>query len=274
VSLDLPRSPADSGGRILRRQLAARFGVLPVMEAAHKLRSVRGTLVLRTRAMVEQRRLRSALGAPIRARVVTVIPTHARREFVHRAVGSALAQSVDDHAVIVVDDGSGALPDITHPRLTMVSLRRNLGSAGAVRNIGIGLSRSKYLAFLDDDNEWEPEHLETAITALEAGADLVYTGVRRYATDGTLIDELSVPFERALLRTRCFVDTNAIVVRRGPGVRFSWAPRRRGTVPLEDWELAHRLSRRRRVAHVAVPTVRYLYHDDSFYKDGPPTDHD
>ncbi|WP_231591453.1 glycosyltransferase [Saccharothrix sp. ST-888] len=37
-----------------------------------------------------------------------------------------------------------------------------------VRNVGIRLSSSRYVAFLDDDNEWEPDHLGPAVGALRA----------------------------------------------------------------------------------------------------------
>lgn len=236
------------------------------MELAQKARGLGGSTHLWYQVGREVRRLRRSLAGPIGARVVTVIPTYARAGVVDGAVRSALEQTVVDHRVIVVDDGSGQLPRISHPRLTTVSLRRNLGVVGAVRNVGIRLSTSQFIAFLDDDNEWDSCHLEIALEALEAGADFVYTAVRRVRRDGSTVDELSVPYDRELLRERSFVDTNAIVVRRHRSTRYSWVPRARGATPAEDWEFAYRVGRRRRTVHVPIPTVRYLCHEGSYYR--------
>ncbi len=212
----------------------------------------------------EVRRLSRTVAVPT-ALVATIVPTYARPELLVRAVRSALAQTVVDHVVVVVDDGAGlpALPDDS--RLVAVSLSRNTARAGVVRNVGIALSRSTYLAFLDDDNEWHPHHLAVALEALGRGADLVYTGMERVHPDGTRLDVLSRPFDRRALAEGSFVDTNCVVARRGRGVRFSRLPRSRASVPGEDWELVWRLSRRRRISHVPEITVTYLVNPHSYY---------
>jgi len=69
-----------------------------------------------------------------------------------------------------------------------------------VRTIGLGLARSEVVAFLEEDNTWKPNHLAVALSTLDAGADLVYTGVERVRADGSVIDVLSVPYDRSLLR--------------------------------------------------------------------------
>src|SRR5258708_1238448 len=72
-----------------------------------------------------------------RADVVTVIATFRRPEGLVDAVRSALAQGVDDHLIVVVDDGGG-LPDLpVDPRVLALSLARNYGCLGMVRNVGI-----------------------------------------------------------------------------------------------------------------------------------------
>jgi glycosyltransferase involved in cell wall biosynthesis len=201
------------------------------------------------------------------ASVATVIPTYRRPRQLVDAVESVLGQSWTDLVVVVIDDGAGLprLPD--DERLFSYSLSRNCGVAGVVRNVGIRASASRYLAFLDDDNVWLPNHLEVALAAHEAGAELTYSALERRHTDGSHKDVLSVPFDRELMKEEGFCDTNTIVVRRGPRVRFSRVPVRQGEFPLEDWELVHRLSRRMRTTHVPEPTVRYLVHEGSFFTD-------
>jgi Glycosyl transferase family 2 len=206
------------------------------------------------------------------ARIATVIPTYCRPDLLHKAVCSALDQPISDHVVVVVDDGGG-LPDLpTDPRLRAYSLSTNTGVAGVARNIGIRLTKSAYVAFLDDDNQWEREHLETALAALEGGVPdqrpaLVYTAMKRLYADGRLLDILSTPFDRRLLARHSYVDTSAMVARRCSHLHFSRLIRPKGPGPAEDWELAWRISRNHTIMHVQIPTVRYLVNPGSYFTD-------
>lgn len=250
--------------RATRGLLRRTFGVWPLFEARNKVVRWPSAVSAASTEGREVKRLKTQVVVPP-ALVATIVPTCGRPELLVRAVRSALAQTVVDQVVVVVDDGAGlaGLPDDS--RLFAVSLSRNIGRAGVVRNVGIALSRSTYLAFLDDDNEWQPHHLAVALEALGRGADLVYTGIERVHPDGTRLDVLSRPFDRRALAQEHFVDTNSIVVRRGRGVRFSRLPRSSTSVPGEDWELVWRLSRRKRIIHVPETTVTYLVNPRSYY---------
>ena len=254
-------------GRAVQRvadALRATVGIWALFEARNKLLGWPAALRWRLRERAELRRLRATVVVPP-ASVTTVVPTYRRPELVVAAVRSALAQDVADHTVIVVDDGAGLPPLPEDDRLVAVSLSSNTGVLGLVRNVGLGLARSPVAAFLDDDNTWHPHHLSTALAAIEAGAEGVYTAVERVHPDGTGLDVLSTPFDRRRLSDESFVDANSIVVRLGRGVRFSTLPRRRSTLPKEDWEFLWRFSRRRRVVHVPTVTVRYTVNPESYY---------
>ncbi|MGW1810411.1 glycosyltransferase family 2 protein [Streptomyces sp. NPDC002078] len=243
------------------------FGWLVLFELRNKVLLLPSALRLRRFETAETRRLAAAAAALPAALVATVIATHRRPDELRAAVRSALAQTVRDQVVIVVDDGAGLreLPD--DPRLFAVSLARNTGVAGVVRNVGIRLTRSRYVAFLDDDNLWEPDHLQRALAVLESpgGPDGVYTALRRVLPDGTERDILSVPFDRRRAARESFLDTNAFVARRNRALHFSRLRRTPDVLPREDWELVHRYSRRHRVRHVPHATVRYLVNPGSFY---------
>ncbi|MFC1411670.1 glycosyltransferase family 2 protein [Streptacidiphilus sp. N1-12] len=246
------------------------FGWLVLFEARNKVLLAPSAVRLRRFEDAEVLRLAPATAQVPSALVATVIATHRRPEALAAAVRSALAQTEPDQVVVVVDDGAGlppagALPD--DPRLFAVSLSRNIGTAGVVRNVGIRLTRSRYVAFLDDDNLWEPDHLAQALAVLQApgGPDAVYTALRRLRADGTEQDVLSVPFSRRRSARESFLDTNAFVARRVPALHFSRLRRTPEVLPREDWELIRRYSRRRRVQHLPSPTVRYLMNPQSYY---------
>ncbi len=103
-------------------------------------------------------------------RVSAVIPTYNRGALVVRAVESALAQTHRLDEIIVVDDGSS---DDTVERLAPYSDRVNLvrqANAGgaAARNRGVREARNPWIAFLDSDDVWDPEHLHRIGRAIVA----------------------------------------------------------------------------------------------------------
>ncbi|MDY7105260.1 MAG: glycosyltransferase family A protein [Actinomycetota bacterium] len=201
------------------------------------------------------------------ASVATIIPTYKRPEQVVEAINSALAQTWEDQVVIVIDDGAGLPPLPDDDRVFAYSLSRNCGIAGIVRNVGIRASASRWVAFLDDDNTWTPDHLTYAMGAHAAGAELTYSAIERVRPDGTRKDVLSHPFDREVMKERGICDTNTIVAKRTPDTRFSRVPRRHGDFPLEDWELVFRLSESLRTEHLPKVTATYLVHDGSFFSD-------
>jgi glycosyltransferase involved in cell wall biosynthesis len=242
------------------------FGWHVLFEVRNKVLLAPSAVSLRRAENAEVRHLSVMTRRPS-ALVATVIPTHKRPESLRAAVDSALAQTIKDQVVIVVDDGAG-LPDLPDdPRLTAVSLSRNLGIAGIVRNVGIRLTDSRYVAFLDDDNVWEPDHLERALSVLQDGRSVegVYTALRRVRPDGSEMDVLSVPFDRRLATRKAFLDTNAFVAVRDRTLRFSRLRRTPEVLPREDWELIYRYSRRHTVVHIPQVTVRYLVNPQTFY---------
>jgi hypothetical protein len=273
------QQPSSGSGNPLKRALRRRFGWIPPYELRNKIRLGHTAIGLRRFEGAEVRRLRPTLAEASATLVTTVIPTYRRPERLLEAIGSALAQTVHgqpaDQLVLVVDDGGG-LPELpADPRVRAVSLSRNTAVAGVVRNVGVRLARSEFVAFLDDDNRWTPDHLEAALDQLRGrpdepsgGArrpDGVYTALVLTEPDGTEVGVLSEPYDRRKAREKSFFDTNTFVVRRGRAVRFSRLRRTREVMPREDWELMYRFSRRHRLVHTPRQTVRYLVNPDTYF---------
>jgi glycosyltransferase involved in cell wall biosynthesis len=103
-----------------------------------------------------------------------VIPAYNVAVFVCAAVESALAQTMTDLEVIVVDDGStdttpAVLEDLVHarndPRLRIV--RQQNGGLSAARNTGIRYARGAFIGFLDGDDIWLPQKAKLQINTLQ-----------------------------------------------------------------------------------------------------------
>jgi hypothetical protein len=104
-------------------------------------------------------------------KVSAVIPSRNRPQFVRRAVLSALSQTFTDLEVLVVVDGPDAttvkvLEQMNDPRLRVIELEESVGASEA-RNIGAAQAHGKWVALLDDDDEWQPTKIEKQLTAAE-----------------------------------------------------------------------------------------------------------
>lgn len=136
-----------------------------------------------------------------------------RKELLDRAMRSVLAQSRKPDQIVVEIDHDGA-------------------GAGPTRNKAWQRATTDYIAFLDDDDEFLPEHLAVCMkVARQTGADLVYpwfdligwpeaTPQRPDAMatmlNGQLIHPLGVPFgpeQEAHMRRHAFIPITTLVRR-------------------------------------------------------------
>ena len=106
--------------------------------------------------------------------VSVVIPTRCRPQLLCRAVCSALAQTGPALEVVVVVDGpdpatAAELARIADRRLVCVSLPASVGGSEA-RNMGVRHARGRWIALLDDDDEWLAGKLAAQMRAAEGHA--------------------------------------------------------------------------------------------------------
>lgn len=80
---------------------------------------------------------------------------------------------VDDSSPVPADQELLALGDIGVP---VQCIRRPNGGPGAARNTGLDNAPEQtcYVAFLDSDDEWSPDHLSRAVAALQSGYDFYF----------------------------------------------------------------------------------------------------
>jgi len=96
--------------------------------------------------------------------VSIIVRTKDRPKLLKRALQSIAAQAYRPIEVVLVNDGGYDL-DIEEIRnilqdvsLNYIRLEKNTGRAHA-GNVGIENARGEYIGFLDDDDEYYPEHL-------------------------------------------------------------------------------------------------------------------
>ncbi len=141
--------------------------------------------------------------------VSCVITSYKRdKATVKRALDSILSQTFQDYEIVIVDDNRGegadeySLPiktlEETDGRVRVIKTEGGHGSQYA-RNTGIIHSVGRYVAFLDDDDEWLPEKLDKQYALMEENpsAGLCYT-------DGYRVNEKKDPGKRELIHAGFF----------------------------------------------------------------------
>ncbi len=205
-------------------------------------------------------------------RVSVIIPTYNRADFLKNAISSVLQQSYTDFEIIVSDDRS---TDHTHALVTSLNDNRikyikNSGNKGpsAARNHAILASTGKYIAFLDDDDEWLPEKLEKQISVLERSNKNIcgiHSGIiaidRR--SDKIIVEEPRTKMLRGnllyVLGVCNPIKTTTLVVKRKCLDKIGLFDE---TLSYgEDWDLLIRLSKNWDIEYIYEPLVKYFYHD-------------
>ncbi len=103
--------------------------------------------------------------------VSVIIPTYNRAHTISRAIDSVLNQTYKNIELIIVDDASidntiEIIKNINDKRIISIIHDKNKGISAA-RNTGIRLSKGKYVAFLDSDDEWDAQMLLETINNIE-----------------------------------------------------------------------------------------------------------
>lgn len=94
-------------------------------------------------------------------KVSVIIPTFNREKVLKRAVSSVLNQTFRDFELIVVNDGStDGTKSILNKYFNINVIDQTNQGVSHARNVGILNGCSKFIAFLDSDDEWKPEKLE------------------------------------------------------------------------------------------------------------------
>lgn len=110
--------------------------------------------------------------------VSVIVPTYSRPLNLRRAISSILCQTYKNIEIIVVDDnGIGSKEQLETENVLSEYIRNkkisyfphevNLNGSAA-RNTGLKAAKGKYIAFLDDDDEFLDKKIETQVMALEA----------------------------------------------------------------------------------------------------------
>ena len=217
-------------------------------------------------------------------RFAVVVPLYNKRPHIGRALNSILAQTEAPAEIFVVDDAStdGGLDDVVRYRDERLKILRRPepGPGGyAARNMAVLRAQSDWIAFLDADDAWAPDHLATIAAAIEQAASprlaCVFTGYSNVWPDGRKeLDRYSRQVGRAGTRAldfpallnawldlkECPIWTSAAAFRRQALIDAGLFPAGR-CVRGGDKDLWLRVARNAEV--LAAPGTTAIYHRDA-----------
>lgn len=147
--------------------------------------------------------------------VSVIMPVYNREDIVKKSVDSVLNQTYKNLELIIVDDGSTdntikIIDSINDERIRFIKHSKNQGVCIS-RNNGLELSKGEYIFYLDSDNTWKPEYIETMIGAyLELpDADALYCGQYVADTDKSPIRMVRFGLlNKSLFHNRNYIDLN------------------------------------------------------------------
>lgn len=133
-----------------------------------------------------------------------VMPLYDKEQFVAASVASVLAQTFGDWRLCVVDDGSSdrgaeVVARIQDPRIRLI--RQANRGVGPARNAGIDAGTAGWIAFLDADDVWLPDHLAELDLLRREFPDAALIGCRfREVRGGASSTEAGTPVRRRRVR--------------------------------------------------------------------------
>lgn len=120
-------------------------------------------------------------------KISVIIPTYGEPKYLDKAIESVINQTFTDWELIIVDDNNPESMSRNQTEIIMekyknysnvryVQHEKNRNGAAA-RNTGLRLVESKYVSFLDSDDEYMPTRLEECYKALEGNKNPLIAGV-------------------------------------------------------------------------------------------------
>ena len=210
------------------------------------------------------------IGRPI---VSVIIPTKDRPEMLAQAIQSVLNQTFTELEIIVVNDGGVDVQSV----ISRLNTRGNIVykkhdralERSAARNTGIRAARGKYIAYLDDDDIYYPNHIETLVKFLENSEyKIAYTDAvmaQQEKQNGQYItvhrsQPYSSDFDNDKILVNNFIPILCVMHEKSCLDQVGLFDETLTTH--EDWDLWIRLSRHFQFAHIPQATCEFTRRED------------
>jgi glycosyltransferase involved in cell wall biosynthesis len=189
-----------------------------------------------------------------------IVPTYNRPQYLKRCLDSIFSQTYQNYEIIVVGDNCPQLdkfileyPNAKDKRFCYYNLVKQGGPGGHLpRNYALKMIAStKWVAYLDDDNEWKDNHLEHLVEEIrrDKELELIYSSM--------IIDGKELLFEEPARKGR--IDTSTVIHKWDLCVKYGlWKDRNEGGYA-HDWEFFNRITNGFKIKYKATKQYTLKY---------------
>lgn len=199
-------------------------------------------------------------------RISVIITTCNRPHWLQRALNSVRSQTTLPHEIIVINDGADHATRCYLNAQTDITIKHGQQRGiSAARNLGLHIASGDWVAFLDDDDAWQPHKLKQQIIAIKQHpyhlwchtGEAWYRGNRRVKQPRYLKSGGGWIYNRCL--TRCAVSPSSVMIDRAWLTDIGGFDER--LPACEDYALWLRLSQRQPIVYIDAPlTLKYADH--------------
>lgn len=152
--------------------------------------------------------------------ISVICSTYHRPQLLKRAIESVIAQTYTDWEMIIVNDDpdyetKSVVESFNNNKLTYISMGSKFGCDTRPKNKGVQSSRGEYIAFLDDDCTYRPDHLQALYNEIKKGeVDVVYGDRWIYDEEKPISIGIFHEFDPFLMMRRNYIDTSDVLIKR------------------------------------------------------------
>ena len=203
--------------------------------------------------------------------VSVVVTTYNRVALLTETIDSILAQTYTKFEVIIIDnmsvDGTEEyIAGLEDPRISYVR-NENHGVIAVNRNMGIQMSKGKYVALCDDDDLWMADKLQLQVAIMEENPKiaLCYTNAESFEGDHVIQNKMvqhvvESDFFVHLLRSN-FIPNSSVVIRRSVFDKLGLLSV--DTSLFEDYEMWLRIAKKYPLYGIDKALIRYRLHSSN-----------
>ena len=143
-----------------------------------------------------------------------------RKDLCKRAIESVIAQTFTDWELVICDDASKdgtnqMVKDLNNPKIKYIHRDVNFGNDTRPKNEALLKSTGSFIAFLDSDNVYRPDHLQSLYNEItKSEVDVVYGDRWIFDSEKSVSIGIFHDFDPFLMLRRNYIDTSDVLVRR------------------------------------------------------------